>query len=157
MSRSSLVYGGGDRGHFLILDCVPSSALKTLLDAFIAAGTAVENKFVTCSFGANYEVDAPATGARIDGKILTCTSDPVNSTYRLSCQIWSFADDNGNVYAASRIIHGPYTGTLALQNSVECSSGTTHYLFADGTTDGYHNAVIALDVPASGYCDIIQG
>lgn len=155
MSRSLLARGGGDRGHFLTIDCVPGATLKSELDAFIAAGTVVIGKFVYLSFGANYEVESPAVGGRVDGKIIAIRADDVNSTYRLTCRIWTFADDNGNVYPAHCIVQGPYSGTLALQNSCECASTTTYFEWADGTTDGFHNAVIALDVPASGYCDVI--
>jgi len=160
MSRTQLPRGGGDRGHFLDFDCVPTSTLKGEIDAFIAAGTTLNGlagKFLTLSFGANYEVDSPAAGARVDGRIKTVMADSVNSTYRISGRFWTFADDNGNVYSAKCIINVPYSGALALQNSAECASTTTFYQVADGTTDGFHNAVLALDVPASNYCDLIIG
>ena len=157
MSRSSLVHGGGPRGVQLILDCVPDSTFKLEIDDFVAAKTVMVGKFVQLSFGANYEVTSPADGERADGIIVAePVSDPINSTYRISCDIWSFTDDNGNIYAANRIIHAPYSGTLALHNSCEVESTSTFYQFADGATDGFHNAVIAIDVPASGYCDVIH-
>jgi len=157
MSRSLLARGGGYRGRCLELDCVPTSTLKGEIDDFIAAGTIVIGKHVFLSFGANYEVDSPAAGARVDGKIKVCMKDTVNDTYRLTCLIWTFADDNGNVYPAMYIDNGPYSGTLALQNSCECASSSTFYQWADGAGDGFHNAVIALDNPASGYVDVIIG
>jgi len=160
MSRSTLVRGGGPRGHYLLLDCVPTSTLKGEIDAFIAAGTVyagwTNGKFVYLSYGANYEVDSPAAGARVDGKIIAGRYDDLNSTYRLSCAIWSFADDNGNVYSAQCISNGPHTGG-ALGMALECSSTTTFFTWSDADVTGRNNMLIALDVPASGFCDVIHG
>ena len=156
MSGSLLVPGGGDRGHFLQLKCVPTSTLKGEIDDFIATDTAVEGKFVSLSFGVNYEVDSPAAGAIPDGKILAVKEDAVNSTYELSCRIWSFIDDTSNRHPAMCIVQGPYSGSLALQNAVEVANGTTFYQFADGE-DNKMGSVIGLDVKASGYCDVIFG
>ena len=160
MSRSLLAAGGGNRGHVLSLKCVPTSTLKGEIDDFITAGTTLTGlagKFVFLSFGANYEVDSPAAGGRIDGRITAVKEDKINSTYEITCDIWSFADDNRNVYSANCIINVPYTGTLVRQNSCECGSTSTFFEVADGATDGFHNAVIAIDVPASDYCDVIIG
>jgi len=152
-----LVAGGGDRGHFLELKCVPTSTLKGEIDDFIAAGTTVIGKFVSLSFGANYEVDSPAAGAQVDGKIHAVKEDKVNDTYELTCRIWSFTDDQSNRYPAICIVQGPYSGTLVRRNTAECYSGSTFYQFSDGDTTARGNAVIAIDVPASGYCDVIMG
>ncbi len=159
MSRSLLKKGGGQLlDKCLQLTCVPTSTLKGELDTLIAAETEVaglNGKFVIITTGANYEVDSPAAGAAVHGKIKTCMVDDVNSTYKLVCWIWAFADDNGNLYSANGIVQGQYTGTLALGNSCECGSTATFFEWADGAGDGYHNMVIAIDNPASGYCDVI--
>jgi len=157
MSRALNDRGSGDRGHFLDIACVPTSTMKTELDAFYAAGTQIEGKFVALSFAVNYEVDSPAAGVQANGDIKAIQEDIVNSTYRITCRIWNFADDNGNIYPALNIVNKPYEGTLALQNSCEVYATATYYTFGDGDTDGFRNAVIGLDLPASGYADVIQG
>ena len=157
MSRALNDRGSGDRGHFLEIACVPTSTMKSEIDAFIAAKTQLEGKFVFLSFGANYEVDSPAAGEQANGDIKAVQEDIVNSTYRITCRIWNFADDNGNIYPALNIVNKPYNSTLVLQNSCEVNATATYYMFADGTTDGFRNAVIGLDLPASGYADVIQG
>ena len=159
MSRSLLAGGGGDRGTPLYLaECYPTSTLKGEITAFIAAGTTLTGlagKFIFLSFGANYEVDSPAAGERIDGRIYAVREDKINSSYVISCHVWTFTDDQGHVYSANGIYNAPYSGTIVRQNSCECASTSTFFEVADGATDGIHNAVIAMDVPATGYCDVI--
>jgi len=157
MSRTLLTRGGGMRGHYLEFSAVAATTMDGELDVFKAAGTQIISKFVYLSYGANYEVDSPAAGARVDGKIKVARYDDLASAWRLTVQIWSFADDQGNVYPAMCIENSPYNGTVALGNSLECNATATYYMYADGDTDGFRNMLISLDVPASGYCDVIHG
>jgi len=156
MSRSSLTRGGGARGHFLLLGCVPDATFKTEIDALILAGTQVTGKFVQWTLSGNYEVTSPASAAFPNGRIKTCRYDATAATYRLTCEIWSFVDDNAALYPALCITNGTYNGTVAVGNMVECYS-TTYMTWTDASADVAHAMVIALDVPASGYVDVIHG
>jgi hypothetical protein len=148
MSRT---VGGGNRGARMKLECVPDSDFKDEIDALITAGTEVVGKFVSLTWGANYEVTSPANDAIPDGIIVDYEKE--KSSYVLICEIWKYTDQNGNSHTPVMIQNLYYnTGTIALQDSV-IVNGTTYYIVDDGGTGGW-GAVIAKDVPSK-YVDVI--
>jgi hypothetical protein len=152
MSRS---IGGGPAGGGVSCTCVPDSTFKTELDALWTAGTAIIGKLVGLTFAANYEVTSPADGAQANGIITeferTVTSG--SATYNLTCQLWSYVDQNGTMHAATQIVNVPYVATFNLQDTILVNS-TTYVGVKNGGTGGF-GACIAKDVPASGYADIL--
>src|SRR4030042_2545906 len=143
----SLVKGGGDRGAYLEISCVPDSTFKTEIDALIAAGTQVTGKLVSLTWLNNYEVTSPANDAIPDGKIVHY--EQTSSSYRLTVRLFSYIDQNSVRHTPVCIINVAYSGTLALQDSV-IINGTTYINVDDGTTGGW-GAVIGLDTPGSGF------
>ena len=148
---SQLVKGGGDRGAYLDISCVPDSTLKSEIDALITAKTDVVGKLVSLTWSNNYEVTSPADGAIPDGKIIGY--EKTASSYRLTVRLFSYIDQNSNRHTPVCIINLEYSGTLALQDSV-IINGSTYRNVDDGTSGGW-GAVIALDVPASGRADVL--
>ena len=148
----ALVKGGGDRGNFLKISFIPDSTFKTEIDALILAGTQVTGKLFSLTWAAAYQVTSPAEDAIPDGKITDY--EVTASSYRLTGILFSYIDQNAARHTPSMIINLPYTGTLALQDSVICYDG--NYLSVDDGTTGGWGAVIAVDVPGSGYADILM-
>lgn len=147
----SVVKGGGDRGAFLEIGCVPDSTFKSEIDSLITAGTAVVGKLVALTWSNDYEVTSPAANAIPDGKIVNY--EKTSSSYRLTVRLWSYIDQNSARHTPVCIINIPYEGTLALQDSVIVYN--SDYDSVDDGTSGGWGAVIALDNPASGYADVI--
>lgn len=147
----ALVKGGGDRGALLEISCVPDSTFKTEIDALVAAGTQVTGKLVSLTWSNNYEVTSPANDAIPDGKIVHY--EKTSSSYRLTVRLFSYIDQNSARHTPVCIMNLPYSGTLALRDSV-IINGSTYVNVDDGTTGGW-GAVIALDVPGSGFADVI--
>jgi hypothetical protein len=148
----ALVKGGGDRGAYLDIACIPDSTFATEIAALITAGTQVTGKLVSLTFAANYQVTSPADGAIPDGKIVHY-EEAASSTYRLTVRLFSYIDQNSARHTPVCIINLAYSGTLALQDSV-IINGTTYVNVDDGTSGGW-GAVIGLDVPASGRADVL--
>ena len=150
MGRRS--YGGGDRGHSLRIGFKPNSALITHITSLINAGSKVEGTHVTIDTSAAYTVGLAADDAIPDGQIVAYENDNYN-TYHLTIDLETFADQNGNRYPATRIRNKPYSGSIALGDTV-IINGSTAKAVDDGTTGGF-GKVLAVDVPASGYADIL--
>lgn len=146
----TLVKGGGDRGSFLEISCVPDSTFKGEIDDLITAGTQVTGKLVSLTWSNNYEVTSPAANAIPDGKIIDY--EKTSPTYRLTVRLFSYIDTNSHRHTPVGIINVPHS-TVAKQDSVVVYS-TTYVAVTDGTTGGY-GAVIAVDVPVSGYADVL--
>lgn len=146
-----LVKGGGDRGAYLEIGCVPDSTFETEIDALVAAGTSVTGKLVSLTWSNDYEVTSPAADAIPDGKIVRYEID--GTTYLLTVRLWSYIDQNSARHTPVCICNIAYEGTLALQDSVIVYN-SDYDSVDDGTTGGW-GACIALDNPASGYADII--
>jgi len=145
------VKGGGDRGAYLEIGCIPDSTFKTEIDALILAGTQVTGKLVSLTWGANYQVTSPAGAAIPDGKIVHY--EKTTSSYRLTVRLFSYIDQNAARHTPVCIINLDYDGTTALQDSV-IVDGTGYVYVEDGSSGGW-GAVIAMDTPASGFCDVI--
>lgn len=152
----SLVKGGGDRGNFVEVSCVPASAFKTEIDALIAAGTQVTGKLVTLSLGVNYEVDSADAGDIPDGKIIDY--EKTASTYRLTVRLFSYVDAFGVRHTPTNIVNLYYgTGTMALGDAIKVNGSAYISVVDAGTSaagDGW-GLVIAKDVPASTFVDVL--
>jgi hypothetical protein len=147
-----LTEGGGDRGAFLEIGCVPDSTFETELDALKAAGTSIVGKLVSLSWAAGYEVTSPADGAIPDGKIIQARE--MGSTWKLTVRLFSYIDQNSSRHTPVGIINLPTNGgTAALQDSV-IIYGSDYVYVDDGGTGGW-GAVIATDVPGSNYVDVL--
>ena len=160
MSQSLNTVGGGDRTceQGFALKVIPDSTLQTELAAFVAAKTDItELKFVQWTFSNNYEVTSPAANAWPDGRIISISSElNINSKYDIVAWMWSFTDSSGTRRPITAIVNAEYTGSLSLQDPVEVSSATTFEIFQTSAS-AYPCAVIATDVKASGYCDVLIG
>ena len=143
--------GGGDRGGLIVPGCVPDATFKSEIDALITAGTQVTGKLVSLTWSNDYEVTSPAGAAIFDGKIIDY--EKTSSSYRLTVRLVSYIDQNSTRHTTVGILNVAYDGTTALQDSV-IIDGSTYVNVEDGGTGGW-GAVIALDVPASGRCDVI--
>jgi len=155
MSRT---IGGGHFGPDLKITCVPDSTFKSEIDTLIAtnpetAATKLSGaKLVSLTFLNNYEVTSPANDARFDGFVTDYSPIVPSPYYYLTVDLVRYSDQNGNRWTARRILHLPYSGTIALQDSV-IINGTTYYLVDDGGTGG-DGAVISKDTP-TGYVDVL--
>ena len=143
MARS---LGGGDRGSFLDITCVPDSTFKTEIDALIAASTKVVGKLVSLTFVANYEVTSPADDAIADGEIIAYEKHNTYY-YLLTVRLFSYIDQNSVRHTPVCIKTLPYSGTIALQDSV-IINGSTYMNVDDGTSGGW-GAVISKDATNS--------
>ena len=149
---SSVLYkGGGDRGAYLEISCVPDSTFKTEIDALIAAGTQVTGKLCSLTFSNDYEVTSPADDAIPDGKIVHC--EKTASTYRLTVRFFHYVDQNSVDHTPVCILNFASSGTLALQDSI-IVNGSTYVDVDDGATGGW-GACIATDVPTSSRSDVL--
>lgn len=160
MSQSLNTIGGGDRNSSqgFFLKVVPDATLQTELAAFVAAGTHItELKFVQWTFSNNYEVTSPAANAWPDGRIISISSElNINSKYTVVAWMWTFTDSSGTRRPISAIVNAEYTGNVSLQDPVEVSSATTFEIFQTSSS-AYPCAVVATDVPASSYLDVLIG
>ena len=147
--------GGGHMGLELLVTCVPDSTFKSEIDALELAKTNVVGKLVTWTFGANYEVTSAAESAVPNGEVVAYEKRQTSSgtSYYLTVRVWSYTDDNSNICRATQVINVAYSGTFALKDPILVNS-TTYQAVKDGATGGI-GACIALDVPASGYADIL--
>ena len=160
MSRPLNTRGGGDNGIFLDFPCFSDSALTTDISELIAAGSSdaiIQDVLVAWTLSDDYEVGVPAAGAVAHGQIHSVPIyDQINSVYRFTARIWAATDTNGTYHYVNKIKNAKYTGSLSLGDNVENATGTDHNQFADGGTNGM-GVVIALDVPAASYCDVLMG
>lgn len=147
--------GGGHVGLDLIVTCVPDSTFKAELVALEAAKTAIVGKLVKWSLAANYEVTSPDDGDVPHGEIVAFEKRTTSSgdDYYLTVRVWGYTDDNANICRATQIVNVAYSGTFALKDPIVVNS-TTYQAVKDGATGGFGYCV-ALDVPASGYADIL--
>lgn len=136
---------GGAKGNPLIVSLVPDSTFSTEIAALVAAGTDVIGKLVSLTWSNNYECTSPADAATPDGDIISYNKYTTASgdAYILSVALFSYIDDAGVRHTPVCIRNLPYSGTIALQDSVEVS-GSTYMAVDDGGTDGW-GAVIAKD------------
>lgn len=137
--------GGGDRGFFLDIACVPDATFEAKLDALIAAGTAPVGKLVQLTWANNYEVTSPADDAIPDGEILSW--EERNGNYVLGVRLFHYTDQNADSHTPTCIKQLTYSGTIALQDSV-IVNGATYVNVDDGTSGGF-GAVIAKDTTNS--------
>jgi hypothetical protein len=150
---SVLVEGGGDRGNYLEISCVPDATLESEIDTLITAGTDVIGKLVTFTFSNNYEVTSAANSSIPDGKIVRY--EKRGTTYQLTCRIWHYTDQNAGNKTPNCIVN-LYSGgnTVALRDSILTSNGTTFMTIKDGTSGGW-GAIIGKNTPAASYNDVI--
>lgn len=148
-----LKLGGGDRGAYLEITCVPDSTFKSEIDALITAKTDVIGKLVSFTWANNYEVTSPADNAIPDGKIIKY--EKTSSSYRLLVRVFHYVDQNSAHHTPVCIMNLEYASgaTIALQDSV-IINGTTYRNVDDGTSGGW-GAVIGKDTPASLRVDVI--
>ena len=147
-----MALGGGDRGAFLDVACVPNSTLKSTIDTLVAAGTQVTGTLVKLTYSDDYEVAGCSAGDIPDGKIMAY--EKTETSYRLLVRLFSYVDLAGNRHTPVGIANFPYDGTgLGLKDSVLVYANNSRKV-KDGTSTGW-GAVIAMDTPASGYCDVL--
>jgi len=139
-------YGGGDRGHFLEIACVPDATFKAEITALLAANTKVVGKLVSLTFANNYEVTSPASGAIPDGEIMTYEGDSIQG-YVLGVRLFHYVDVNAGHHTPVCIKTLTYSGSVALQKSVVIT-GTTYIAVVDGSTGGW-GAIISIDTTNS--------
>ena len=146
--------GGGDAGVSLQITCIPDATFKSEIDALRTANTVIANqKLVSLTWSDNYEVTSPADDAIFDGIIRHAGSLLLASPYYyLTVDLISYVDQNSSRHTPRCILHLPYSGSIALQDSV-IINGSTYKNVDDGTSGGW-GAVIAKDVP-SGYVDVL--
>ena len=145
MGDSGVLMGGGDRGGFLQIRCVPDATFATEIGALITAGTLVVGKLVTFTFANNYEVTSAAAAAIPDGKVISYrkTTAAAGDSYELTIRVFHYTDQNSADHAPVGIMTLPYDGTTALQDSV-IVDGATYRSVEDGGTGGF-GAVIGID------------
>jgi len=147
-----LTEGGGDRGSFLEIGCVPDATFESELDALKAVPTAIVGKLVSLTFSNDYEVTSPADNAIADGKIIQARE--MGTTWKLTVRLFSYIDQNAARHTPVGIINLPTNGgTAALQDSV-IVYGSDYVYVDDGGTGGW-GAVIATDVPGSNHVDVL--
>lgn len=139
------IYGGGDVGNFLDVVCVPDSTFTSEITALIAAGTKVDGKLVTLTFANNYEVTSAADGAIPDGQVIASEGN-ATSGYVLTVRLFSYIDQNAVRHTPVCIKTLPYSGTVALQDSIIINGST--YMYVDDGTSGGWGAVISIDTTA---------
>jgi len=145
--------GGGHVGPQLLVTLIPDSTFVTELDALRVAGTKItQSKLIALSWATNNECTSPANNAIFDGLIWNYSRFETSPYYYLTVDLISYIDQNSARHTPRRILHLPYSGTIALQDSVKIV-GTTYMNVDDGTSGGW-GAVIAKDVP-SGYVDVL--
>ena len=133
--------------------CVPNSALKTSIDGWISASTDWLNlKLVAFTFLNNWEVALGSNDGIFDGIITEYTKYKMSPYYYLTVELFSVINQNSTRWTPRRVRTLPYSGTIALQDTV-IINGATAYLVDDGGTGGY-GVVMAVDVP-SGYVDVM--
>lgn len=146
---ADVVKMGGTKGNCLVISCVPDSTFKAEITALIAAGTDVIGKLVSLTWSNNYEVTSPADDAIPDGEIISYrkTTNAAGVSYSLSVALWSYVDQNSNRHTPVCVRTLPYSGTIALQDSV-IINGATYMNVDDGGTGGW-GAVISKDTSAA--------
>ena len=147
--------GGGYVGPELICTCVPDATFKAELVALEAAKTNIVGKLVTWTFLNNYEVTSAAESAKPDGEIIAFEKRTTSSgdDYYLTVRVWGYTDQAGTHHIATKVINVAYSGTFALQDDILVNT-TTYLGVKDGGSSGI-GACVAIDVPASGYADIV--
>ncbi len=143
--------GGGDVGNFLDVTCVPDATFKSAIDALIAASTKVVGKLVSLTFLNNYEVAITANDAIPDGEIIAFEKHNTYG-YLLAVRLFSYIDQNSVRHTPVCIKTLPYSGTIALQDSV-IINGSTYMNVDDGGSGGW-GAVISKDTTA-GKVDVL--
>jgi len=145
MGDNGVSAGGGDRGGFLQVRCVPDATFATEIGALITAGTLVVGKLVTFTYSNNYEVTSPAGGAIPDGKIISYrkTTSASGDSYELTVRVFHYTDQNSADHAPVGIMTLTYDGTTALQDSI-IVDGATYRAVEDGGTGGF-GCVIGID------------
>lgn len=143
-----------DKGPELIVTCVPSSALKTSIDGWIADGTVINHKkMVTFSYGANWEVELADDEDIPDGIITYVLDQKASPYYYLTIEVLSVIDQNSNRWTPRRVKNLYGTGTVALHDTIVVD-GAAAIMVKDGGTGGY-GSVMAVDVTASDYHDVM--
>lgn len=142
------LFVSGDIGERLLSIAFPDATLKAAITAARAAGTgaAMVKKFVKWSTGANYEVAPCGDGDVIQGRIVGIepyTDMAGTATYKLTVEWFWFVDAAAAKYPASRIVVLPYSGSVALGNTVAANS-TTYTDAKDATSTGA-GRIVAID------------
>ena len=143
---ADVVKQGGSKGSKFVVSCVPDSTFKTELDALVTADTDIVGKLVALTWSNSYEVTSPASGADFDGEIIDYkkTTTASGASYLLSVDMVHFVDQNGTDHTPTRIRAYPYSGTIALQDTVKIAAEATYMHVVDGGAAG-HGAVISKD------------
>jgi hypothetical protein len=145
---------GGYRGGFLEVDFVPDATFKSELDTLISNKTNFVNvRMFSLTFSNDYEITSPADGAIPDGVITGYIQVTASPYYRVTGRLFSYIDQNSARHTPVGIHNLPYSGTIALQDSV-IINGTTYAAVDDGGSGGW-GAVIATDVPTTNYVDVL--
>lgn len=134
--------GGGFMGRCMELMLYPNAALKATLIAMEAAGTEIENTLVRLTWANNYECQLAANDSIPDGIVFSWEHD-VTYGYKLSVRLFHAATQNSQHFTPQAIVTIPYSGTIALQDSI-IINGSDGKAVDDGTTGGW-GAVISKD------------
>ena len=138
---------------YLEVTCVPDSALKTSIDGWITAGTVITNqKLVTFTFSANWEVELADDDDIYDGIITEYIKHKASPYYYLTVRVFSVINQNSVRWTPRMVQCLPYSGTIARQDTT-IVNGATAIAIDDGGTGGY-GVVMAKDVP-SGFVDVM--
>jgi len=145
--------GQGHKGEPLKLTLVPSAALKTMLDtAWATDNTVIAGWKVAFTYLNNNEVSHAAAHAYYDGVIEKCERCNGSPYYRLSVDVLTYKDGSGNIHTVRELRHEPYSVVPALHDGLVASETSSANVRGSSAGGG---SVIAINEPASGYCDAL--
>jgi hypothetical protein len=138
---------------YLEVTCTPDSALKTLIDGYVANDTVWLNlKLVKFTYLANWQVAIADDSAIYDGIVTECTKYKATPYYYLTVRVFTVINQNSTRWTPRQVQCLPYSGTIALQDTT-IVNGAAAVAIDDGGTGGY-GVVMAKDVP-SGFVDVM--
>jgi len=105
------------------------------------------------SYGADWEVALADDNGIPDGIITYVKKHKASPYYYLTVEVWSVIDQNSNRWTPRRVKNLPYSGTIALHDTV-IINGAAATAVDDGGTGGY-GSVMAKDDPTTSYVDVL--
>lgn len=144
--------GGGYNGEFLFVTATPDSTLKSNIDTMILNEVAVEGIKVQFTTSANFQVQKCAEDAKPDGEIVAKEGD-ASDGYKLTIRVFGYTHGNGFWYAATRIVHTEYAGSVSLGDAMVNGTATAGKMKGTGTPG--IGKVLNVDVPSASECDFI--
>lgn len=145
--------GGGDRGAYLDITVIPDTTLAGELAVLEAAGTEIEGKLVKFTGSNNYEVTSPDDGNVPNGKIVAIEKDSIY-TYLITMRVIGYAHGSGATFRGAHQIQNFEYDSISLGDGIQVS-GSDYKQVETAATITDAGLVIAVDVPASGSCDVL--